>query len=193
MFTCKNITGHYICPRKLYFVPGQLSLSWDMFRDTRKTPARHLQILGQNDVPSVTLGTEFCPKTLCKTQFVPGQINVSCNGCRPPQDTPQDILLCLVKVVIFLVLCLSRDKYDGGFKDEGITGSIKWEIARRSRPYNCGTRRCNLCTSEKLAILLADSNTLLNKRSEIIAYCRHRNKYKCGEKKKTRTQPSQTL
>ena len=79
-------------------------------------------------------------------------------------------------------------------KDEGITGSIKWEIARRSRPYNCGTRRCDLCTSEKLAILLADSNTLLNKRSEIIAYCRHRNKYKCGKsKKKTRLQPSQTL
>ena len=85
-------------------------MSWDMY----KTPVRHLQILGQNDVPSVTLGTEFCPKTLCKTQFVPEQINVSCNGCRPSQDTLQDILLCLVKVVIFLVLCLSRDKYDGG-------------------------------------------------------------------------------
>ena len=118
MFTCKNITGHYICPRKIYFVPGQFILSWDMSWDMCKTPVRHLQILGQNDVPSVTLGTEFCPKPLYKTQFVPGlvpgQINVSCNGCRPSQDTLQDILLCLVKVVIFLVLCLSWDKYDGG-------------------------------------------------------------------------------
>ena len=78
-------------------------------------------------------------------------------------------------------------------KDEGITGNINWEIARRSRPYNCGTRRCDLCTSEKLAILLADSNTLLNRRSEIIAYCRHRNKFKCGERMRIIIQPSQTL
>ena len=61
---------------------------------------------------------------------------------------------------------------------EGTPGEIKWEIAMKSRPYRGGTRRCDLCTSEKLAILLADGSGLLNKRSEIIATCRHRKKFK---------------
>ena len=131
----KQYCLHAKISQDITFVPGQFSLSWDSLfclgtclGTCPKTPVRHLQSLGQNDVPSATLGTEFCPKLLYKTQFVPGlvpgQINVSCNGCRPSQDTLQDILLCLVKVVIFLVLCLSRDKYDGGFNRQTLCNNI---------------------------------------------------------------------
>ena len=37
---------------------------------------------------------------------------------------------------------------------------------------------CQLCLAEKLAILWADPDTTLNKRSELVAKCRHRNKFK---------------
>ena len=71
-------------------------------------------------------------------------------------------------------------KYMWELKDQGIDieGIIKWDIEYKSVPYKCGTRRCDLCTSEKLAILLADNRILLNKRSEIISMCRHRAKFK---------------
>ena len=81
----------YTCPKTSNIVymqkyPRILHLSWDSLvylMTCPRTCLRHLQIMGQNDVPSVTLGTKFCPKTLCKTQFVLGQINMSCNSCRP--------------------------------------------------------------------------------------------------------------
>ena len=43
--------------------------------------------------------------------------------------------------------------------------------------YKCGTKRCDLCLTEKYVIALADQEHLLNKRTEIISKCRHRNKY----------------
>ena len=56
--------------------------------------------------------------------------------------------------------------------------SIKWSIADRATAYQPGSRTCNLCLTEKLAILLADKCTALNKRSELMGKCRHKNKYK---------------
>ena len=44
-------------------------------------------------------------------------------------------------------------------------------------PYKCGKRRCDLCLIEKYFIVRADQEHLLNKRTEIISKCRHRNKY----------------
>ena len=78
-------------------------------------------------------------------------------------------------------------------KEANTPGNIKWEVARKSTPYKCGSRYCDLCTSEKLAILLADSSNLLNKRSEIISTCRHRTKFKCGKaiKKQSNSSPDQ--
>jgi len=37
--------------------------------------------------------------------------------------------------------------------------------------------RCQLCLEEKVMISTADPRTSLNKRSEIIAKCRHRKKF----------------
>ena len=63
-------------------------------------------------------------------------------------------------------------------KDSGHEPSIKWSIADQATAYQPGSRSCNLCLTEKLAILLADKRTALNKTSELTGKCRHKNKYK---------------
>ena len=68
-------------------------------------------------------------------------------------------------------------KYVWALKTANTTYNIKWDIAAKAAPYLCGTRKCDLCTTEKLEILSADQNLLLNSRAEIISKCRHRNKY----------------
>ena len=45
------------------------------------------------------------------------------------------------------------------------------------KSYNQSPKRCLLCLNEKLAIALHKDDNMLNKRSEIIIKCRHRNKY----------------
>ena len=50
-------------------------------------------------------------------------------------------------------------------------------IAACASPYRCGKRKCDLCLTEKYIIARADQKYLLNKRTEIISKCRHRNKY----------------
>ena len=63
-------------------------------------------------------------------------------------------------------------------KDEGHIPVIKWFIVCNAKPYSSGAKHCQLYLVEKLAILWADPNTTLNKRSGLVAKCRHRNKYK---------------
>ena len=63
-------------------------------------------------------------------------------------------------------------------KENGQNPTIKWEIIKHAKSYNCGGSRCNLCLEEKLAILQANRHSTLNKRSELISRCRHRTKYK---------------
>ena len=55
---------------------------------------------------------------------------------------------------------------------------IKWNIYTSARSYECGSGRCNLCLEEKIAILKSDKERTLNKRSEILFKCRHKNKFK---------------
>ena len=43
--------------------------------------------------------------------------------------------------------------------------------------YTCGSKRCDLCLTEKLLIAKTDPKTLLNKKSEKISKCRHGNKF----------------
>ena len=70
-------------------------------------------------------------------------------------------------------------KYVWDLREQGLVGKVQWEIAKRAYPYKCGSRKCDLCLTEKLAIASADPTSLLNKRSEIISTCRHRRKYSC--------------
>lgn len=63
-------------------------------------------------------------------------------------------------------------------KEEGRSIDIKWKIQRKSRPYQCGSRKCDLCTSEKYEILKSDPSSTLNRRTEIASKCMHRAKFK---------------
>ena len=68
-------------------------------------------------------------------------------------------------------------KYVWNLKDKGEDFTIKWSVAAKAFPYTCGSKRCDLCLTEKLLIAKADQRTLLNKRFEIVSKCRHRNKF----------------
>lgn len=66
-------------------------------------------------------------------------------------------------------------------KAQNINYEIIWTIISRPFPYKCGTRKCDLCLSEKYEILKSNKTITLNKRSEIANKCRHRSKFKLGK------------
>ena len=68
-------------------------------------------------------------------------------------------------------------KHIWALKDKGTPFILSWKIAARASPYRCGTRRCDLCLTEKALIVRAEPKGLLNKRTELISKCRHRNKF----------------
>ena len=57
------------------------------------------------------------------------------------------------------------------------TPNITREILRKHKMYNPTTRRYFLSLNQKLKIAKYKGHNLLNKRSEIINKCRHRNKF----------------
>ena len=65
-------------------------------------------------------------------------------------------------------------KYVWDLKKKGKNYEIKWEVPRRVPAYSSTSKRCQLCTTEKLCIATANQKTLLNKRSELISTCRQR-------------------
>ena len=77
---------------------------------------------------------------------------------------------------------LSKDLLN--LKDHSFYNSLSWEIHKNPSPYRCGSKRCDLCFSEKVSINCADKDTLLNKRTELISKCHHRNKFLLGKIKK---------
>ena len=68
-------------------------------------------------------------------------------------------------------------KYVWELKDSNKEFQIAWSLESTAAPCQSGSRRCDLCLTEKLKIAQADTRTLINKRSEIISKCRHRNKF----------------
>jgi len=48
---------------------------------------------------------------------------------------------------------------------------------KHAPPYRNGTKTCQLCLNEKLAILTGNQKPQLNKRSELISKCRHKRKF----------------
>ena len=64
-------------------------------------------------------------------------------------------------------------------KNKGLTPEIEWSILKKSNTPNSFEGRCNLCLEEKIHIMTYKlPEELLNKRSELIARCRHRTKFK---------------
>ena len=59
-------------------------------------------------------------------------------------------------------------------KDQNTPFNIKWSIKSRAYAFSSGSRKCDLCISEKLTILLANQRYSLNQRSELLAKCIHK-------------------
>ena len=68
--------------------------------------------------------------------------------------------------------------YIWDLKDEGVEFDIKWEVHAKAAPYQCGSRRCDLCLAEKVAIASGDPVKMLNSRSELVSTCRHAAKFR---------------
>ena len=66
--------------------------------------------------------------------------------------------------------------YIWSLKNENTPFTTNWSILSLAPSYSKKTRSCQLCLSEKTLISLADPSKSLNKRSEIISKCRHKDK-----------------
>ena len=71
---------------------------------------------------------------------------------------------------------LSKEVWE--LKDNNGNPDVTWNIFGKFSAYNPSSHRCNLCLNEKLEISIHNEDNLLNKRSEVISQCRHKNKYK---------------
>ena len=60
-------------------------------------------------------------------------------------------------------------------KRRGVDYSINWAITKQAQPYKCGSRRCDLCLTEKVIIARCSHPGMINKLTELLAKCRHRN------------------
>ena len=59
-----------------------------------------------------------------------------------------------------------------------ITPDIKWSLVKHAPAYSNISKKCILCSKEKLAIITYPNlENLLNKKSELISKCRHENKF----------------
>ena len=67
-------------------------------------------------------------------------------------------------------------KHVWSLNDSNIKFSLKWCIKTKAKPYKCDSRKCDLCLAEKVAVARFEEVGLLNKRSELLSKCRHRNK-----------------
>ena len=56
--------------------------------------------------------------------------------------------------------------------------SITWKKDQNYPSYNPQSKKCSLCMHEKLEIALYKDDNLLNKRSEVVSKCLHRDKFK---------------
>ena len=65
-------------------------------------------------------------------------------------------------------------KYIMDLKEKDIVHSINWEIAKQCSPYRCGTKKGDLCISEKYHILMGDPSCI-NKNSKLVQKCSHNN------------------
>ena len=62
-------------------------------------------------------------------------------------------------------------------KDNKRRANITWEILGRHQACNTSSKKCSLCLNEELKIALYRNNNMLQRRTEILRKCRHKNKY----------------
>ena len=70
-------------------------------------------------------------------------------------------------------------KYMWDMKERRKHAEIEWSILKKCKKYTSGSRRCDVCLSEKLEILKAvkTGDKMLNVRSELMYKCPHRRKF----------------
>ena len=83
--------------------------------------------------------------------------------------------------------------YIWNLRDKNIDYEIKWSIKARGHVFSSGGRACDLCLTEKLVILTADQNSMLNKRDELLETCRHRRKHLLVSLTKKEEPPDTTI
>ena len=84
-------------------------------------------------------------------------------------------------VVICCYNCTEQIIYDVIDCSEIIRGDvpvIRWEILRLCKEYKTGTRKCDVCLTEKLMILKEKGPNSLNKRSELMYTCPYRQTFR---------------
>ena len=54
---------------------------------------------------------------------------------------------------------------------------VNWSIKARGHAFSSGGWAYDLCLTEKLVILTANQNSMLNKRDELLETCRHQRKH----------------
>ena len=75
----------------------------------------------------------------------------------------------------------SLSMYVWKLKRNNIPFDIRWKLVAAVPAYRKESQRCLLCLTEKTAILFGDRNLLLNKRSEIMNPCKHKDKHKLSK------------
>ena len=70
-------------------------------------------------------------------------------------------------------------------KNKNLDYSIAWSVASTPQPYKRGGKECDLCLTEKTLIAKNMSRTSINRRTEILNKCRHKeghtlNNFYCG-------------
>ena len=68
-------------------------------------------------------------------------------------------------------------KFVWSLQRKGLAFSIKWRITQKAQSYKCSAKRCDLCLAEKVVIARCKHPGMLNKRTELISKCRHKNKF----------------
>ena len=68
-------------------------------------------------------------------------------------------------------------KYVWKLKDNNLDYAIKWKILCRAPHYSSKTKKCRLCLAEKYFILCKQGTASLNKKSELLSKCRHKDKF----------------
>ena len=66
-------------------------------------------------------------------------------------------------------------------KDSNTPFSITWSIKSKAYAFSSGSKKCDLCITEKLTILSADPRYSLNQRSELLAKCPHKRAFNLKE------------
>ena len=62
-------------------------------------------------------------------------------------------------------------------RDKGVEPEIKWSVKARGHPFSSGSKKCDLCLTEKTVILYADKTNIRNSRNELMEKCRHKKKF----------------